>query len=495
MNLLTHLHTRKSWLTLSLSVGLLTSCNEPLQEEVFSFISTVNFYKTAADADAAVIAAYEPFVSDNYYRRNLYNVCLLADDQVTIGRNPQFQEMDNFNMAADHPFTTNLWVQMYRGINRANTGIKRIPGIDMDATRRASLMGECYFIRAYNYFNLVRLFGGVPFTTDEIETVDQTNSPKASKEVIYEQIIADLLQAESTLPTSRTGIEVGRVTKSAAQTLLADVYLTLERWPEAASKAKAVMDVGNHQLLTDFTRVFAVNNENNAEIIFSIQFDGNTIGNWLASFAHAGGTTNPNCANGVQVWSVEEKSDMWLNWDENDKRRAFTVYDRFVNKAGQTINVYNTERPFPAFGKYNAPNEVNESSCPLNPIVYRYADVLLIYAEAASQAAGAPTAEAYAAINQVRRRGYGLPLGTVSAQDLPAGLSREAFRSAVLRERSLEFVIENRRLFDLMRTGQFPAILKTQGKNINERATLFPIPLAEINANTSLTQADQNPGY
>lgn len=495
MNLFSQRYFQRSWARLVLSAGLLTGCSQPLQEEVFSFISTVNFYRTAADADAAVIAAYEPFVSDNYYRRNLYNICLLADDQVTIGRNPQFQEIDNFNLAADHTFTTTLWVQIYRGINRANTGIKRIPAIDMDATRKASLLGECHFIRAYNYFNLVRLFGGVPFTTDEIETVDQSNSPKASADVIYEQIIADLLQAESTLPVSRSGVELGRVTKSAAQTLLADVYLTMERWADAAGKAREVMEAGNHQLLPDFGRVFAVDNENNAEVIFSIQFDGNTIGNWLASFAHAGGTTNPNCANGVQVWSVEETSDMWLNWDENDKRRDFTVYDRFVNRAGQTINLYETERPFPAFGKYNAPNEVNESSCPLNPIVYRYADVLLIYAEAASQAAGAPTAEAYAAVNQVRRRGYGLPSDAVSEEDLPAGMSQGAFREAVLHERSVEFVIENRRLFDLMRTGQFPAILKTQGKSINEQATLFPIPLAEINANTALTQADQNAGY
>ncbi len=485
----------KAVLTLGLCVGLLTGCNEPLEEKVYSFISTANFFKTATDAEAAVIAAYDPLTSDNYYRRNLYNLCLLADDQVTIGRNPQFQSVDNFNITADHAFSTDLWVQMYRCINRANTGIKRIPAIEMNTTRRASLIGECYFIRAYNYFNLVRLFGGVPLTTDEIQTADQTNTPKASAEAVYEQIIADLLEAEKVLPATRTGGEIGRVTKGAAQVMLADVYLTLGRWQEAAAKAKSVMDAGTYRLLPDFKRVFALDNENNAEVIFSIQFDGAVIGNWLASFAHAGGTNNPNCANGVQVWSVEEKSDIWQNWDKKDSRRDFTVYDTFINKAGKPVSVYDTERPFPAFGKYNAPKETSTSSCPLNPIVYRYADVLLIYAEAASQAASAPAAEAYAAINQVRRRAYQLPLDATSTFDLPSGLSKEAFRQAVLRERSLEFVLENRRLFDLMRTGQFPGILKSQGKAINEGATLFPIPLAEINANSALTSADQNPGY
>jgi starch-binding outer membrane protein, SusD/RagB family len=492
MNMLSMLNRK---IGLFLLISLTTSCREPLQETVYSFISTDNFYKTAADAEASVVAAYQPFLSFNYYGGTLFNLILLADDQATIGRNPIHQSVDNFNLTADHSFTTSLWQQMYQCINRANTGIQRIPGIQMDATRQSTLVGECHLIRAYNYFNLVRLFGGIPLTTSEIQNPAQTNTPKATKEKIYEQIIADLKQAESVLPVSRSGNDVGRVTKGAAQTLLAEVYLTLERWQEAADKAQEVMQSGRYQLLPDFSRVFAMDNETNAEIIFSIQYDGSVIGSSIASFAHAGGTDNPNCANGVQVWSVEQKSDMWLNWDAKDSRRGFSVYDKFVSKAGKEISVYSTSRPFPAFGKYNAPGEISQANCPLNPIVHRYADVLLIYAEAISQAKGSATPEAYAAVNQVRRRAYKLPLGATSAVDLPAGLSKEAFRTAVIKERSLEFVAEGKRLFDLMRSGQFPTVLKAQGKTINEKATLFPIPVAELNANAALTSADQNPGY
>ena len=479
-------------------VGLLllgSGCKDALQEEVFSFLSTENFYKTPADAEAAVVAAYAPFVSTDYYRYGYYNLTLLADDQVTIGRNPQFQAIDNFDIPADHPFVRGTWQQMYSCINRSNTGLARIPGIAMNEELKNELLAECYFIRAFNYFNLVRLFGAVPLTTDEINSADKVNSPKASVQQVYKQITDDLLKAESALPVTRAGVKVGRATRGAAKTLLADVYLTMENWAGAASKAKEVIDLNSYALLDNFNSVFSVSNENNKEIIFSIQFDGVNIGNSLASYAHAGGTDNPNTGNGVQVWSVDQKSDMWLNWNLNDSRRTFSVYDKFINRAGNEISVYNTSRPFPAFGKYNAPNEVSGINCPFNPIVYRYADVLLIYAEALSQENGGPNAAALEALNQVKRRAYKRNINVISDIDYPAGSDKEAFRKLVLLERSYEFVVENRRIFDLMRTRQFPQIIKQLGKPTNPTATLFPIPLAEIETNKALSPADQNLGY
>jgi hypothetical protein len=475
--------------------GGLSSCTDTLQEEVFSFISTENFYKTAADAEAAVLAAYQPFLANTYFGYEFYNLCLLADDQVTIGRNPVFQAVDNFNVTADHTFVTNSWRQMYLCINRANTGIMRIATIEMNEGLRSSYIAECYFIRAYNYFNLVRLFGGVPLTVSEIATPGQINTPKSTREQVYEQIIADLKEAEKSLPVSRSGAEVGRVTKGSAQTLLAEVYLTLENWTLAAGKAKEVMDSGQYSLLPDFKSVFSASNENNKEIIFSIQFDGPQIGTSFAAYSHGGGAENPNTALGAAVWSVEQASDIWKNWDAADNRKSFSVYSEFVGRSGKLINLFETERPLPAFGKYNAPSESSQSNCPINPIVHRYADVLLIYAEASAQAEGSPSAAAYEAVNQVRRRAYGKPVNAVSPIDLPAGLGTSAFREAIIRERGFEFVIENKRLFDLMRTGQFPSALKLQGKTINERAKLFPIPVAEISANSALSEADQNEGY
>ncbi len=480
-------------LALLLTLGL-PACQDPLKEEVYSFISTETFYKTEDDALAAVVAAYQPFIADQYYQRMYYQVLELPADQVTLLRNPTFMMVENFNITADHPFMSDLWLGIYRGVNRANTVIDRVSKISMDEGKRATLVAEGHFIRAYNYFNLVRLFGAVPLSVSEVDLVGETDVPKGSVDEIYELIINDLKIAENDLPPTRSGPELGRATRWAAKTLLADVYLTRERWAEAAAKAAEVMASGQHRLLNDFSEVFRESRENNEESIFSIQF--NTVnGHWIASFSHAGGTDNPQCFSGVQVFQVDEKSDMWLNWDAQDGRRGFTVYDKFVNRAGKTVSVYDTPRPTPAFGKYNAPNEPAISNCPLNLHAYRYAEVLLLFAEATSQANGGPNAAAYDAVNQVRRRAYKQPLGQPSAFDLAPGLDAQAFRSAVVKERSYEFVMEGKRLYDLMRTNQFPQILQTLGKSYNPKARLLPIPQAEIDANDALTAADQNEGY
>lgn len=481
-------------------MGLFSACEDPLTEEVFSFISTSNFYKTAGDAEAAVLAIYASQTPDDYYSRTFYDLVTLADDQVRIDRNPTFLAVDNWQLTPEHPFPGNLWTAMYRTINRANTVIERVPAIEMDATKKSNLIAEAYFLRGSNYFNLVRLWGGVPISTSEVNTVAKTANPKAPVEKVYEQIILDLQAAEKSLPVTRPSNEAGRVTKGAAQALLAEVYLTQQNWKAAADKAQEVISSGQYQLLEDFGSIFSIGNKNNKEIIYSIQYDGIKVSNWYASFSHNLGTDNPFCANGTSNWAVDPTSDLWKTWiwsawDKKDLRRTASVYDTLVNKAGKVISVYNLGRPFPAYRKWNAPGETSNSSCPVNPVVLRYADVLLIFAEATSQANNGPNAAAYDAINRVRRRAYKQPQGVASEFDLPAGLSAPAFREAVLKERSLEFTIENKRMFDLLRTNQIPGILIAIGKPANPNAKLFPIPKGELDANTALTSADQNPGY
>jgi len=224
-----------------------------------------------------------------------------------------------------------------------------------------------------------------------------------------------------------------------------------------------------------------------------VVFDGELNGNWMASFSHASGNANAN--NGVQVWQVDQDSDMWLNWDENDPRRSFTVYTEYLTKDGETRSVFDTGRPYPAYGKYNAPNEVALNRCPINVIVYRYADVLLMYAEALSQANGGPTVEAYDAVNRVIRRGYKVPMDQPSEFDVAAGLDATAFRDRIILERSLELVVEGKRAFDLLRTNTLIEKLTALGKNIRPGTNLLPIPQAELDANEALSDTDQNAGY
>lgn len=484
---------------LILILGILlgnTSCENVLQEKPYSFLAKETFYTNAGNAEAAIIGIYNGLViSPKIYGRWYFDFLLLSDDQVTIHRNPLFLQIDNFNLTADHAYLTELWGGIYTVIDRANVAITRIPGIDMDEGKRNSLVAEARFIRASMYFTLVRLWGAVPLSINEVKNEESANVPKASVDEIYKAIIADLEFAEKYLPQKRNSGEFGRVTQGAAKAIFTDVLLTRESWAAAAAKAKEIIESGQYSLLGNFKDIFSVSNETNAEIIYSIIYDGANFGNWMASFSHNGGTDNANCYNGAHVWEVDEKSDMWLNWNNNDPRKIFSVSDKYLSRSGTYKSLYGTANPYPEFGKWNAPRETSTEKCPLNPIIYRYADVLLMYAEALSQANNGPNQAAYDAINMVRRRGYGQTINQTSVYDLQSGLDAITFRNLVIKERSYEFVVEGKRLFDLLRTKQFPQILIDMGKSVNPAAKLFPIPQAEIDANSNLSKEDQNEGY
>lgn len=474
---------------------ILGACNNPLEEDIYSFISAENFYQNAQDADAAIEGIYSGLVREAVYGRWFYDLVHLSDDQVTIHRNPLFLQMDDFNYTPDHPYIKELWAGMYSVIKYSNVAINRIPEIEMDENLKNSYVAEARFLRANMYFNLVRLWGSVPLIFEEVMDESSAIIAKGTESEIYDIIIKDLIFAEENLPSTRPSEAFGRVTSGAAKAMLTDVYLTEGKYTEAANKAEELINSENYTLLDNYVDIFSLDNEQNSEIIYSIVFDGVNAGNWMASFSHVGGTDNANCSNGAQVWQVEEDSEIWQSWDNQDLRRQYTVYDEYLSKDGTYKSVYNTSRPYPGFGKWNAPGETGVSSCPINPIIYRYADVLLMYAEAVALSNGGPNQNAYDAVNMVRRRGYGYPINEISNVDLPEGLSHTEFQEAVILERSHEFVVEGKRLFDLLRINVYPQILESLGKNINPNAKLFPIPFAEIDANAALSSIDQNSGY
>jgi hypothetical protein len=361
----------------------------------------------------------------------------------------------------------------------------------MDASKQKSIIAEAKFIRAFDYFNIVRLWGAAPMPLNVVENVSTTALPRTSSDSLYIQIESDLKAAEVDLPATRTGAEVGRVTSGAAKTLLAWVYLTQKKWALASAKAQEVIASNQYRLLPKFDDVFSVSNKNNAETIFSIQFDGTTRGHALSSYSNIGGTNSPYCFQGVNVYSVDPKSDIWTKWDVNEYRRNFTVYRTVKGKNGNTIT---SDVNFPSFGKYRCPAEIGINNSFVNPPVLRYPDALLIFAEAEAQAKGGPTAAAYEAINQVRRRAYNLPSNVPDATVDLKNLSLQAFTDAVIEERGYEFVMECHRIYDLLRTGTFKTKIQSIGKPA-PRGTLFPIPQNEIDANTKIGAAGQNPGY
>ena len=476
---------------LGLLSSFLISCHDQLKEEVFSFVGATNYWKTDADANAGVLGAYESFLSNDYFGRFYFELTEMPADFTTINRNDTYQQLDRWDLLANHPFVLQGWNIMYQQISRANGVIQNVPSIAMNETRKKSIIAEAKFIRAFDFFNIVRLWGAAPMPLKVVEGVATTQLSRTSADSLYIQIEKDLREAEMDLPATRTGGEIGRVTSGAAKTLLAWAYLTQKKWTLASAKAQEVIASNQYKLLPKFDDVFSVTNKNNAEIVFSIQFDGSTRGHALSSYSHAGGTNNPYCFQGVNVYSVDPKSDIWTKWDPNEYRRNYTVYNSVKGRNGNTITI---DPNFPSFGKYRCPSEIGINFSNINPPVLRYPDALLIFAEAEAQAKGGPTAAAYDAINQVRRRAYNLPINTPDAKVDLKDLSLNAFTNAVIEERGYEFVLECHRIYDLLRTNTFKSKIQSIGKPA-PRASIYPIPQSEIDANTKIGQSGQNTGW
>jgi hypothetical protein len=377
---------------------------------------------------------------------------------------------------------------MYRGINRANLVVARVPAIGMDPARRAALVGEAKFVRALNYLNLVRYWGAVPLRLEPSEGFEQLAAPRAPVDSVYRQIVADLQDAEAALPDAAAN---GRATRWAAKALLAEVYLGREQWAQAAAKAREVIDSRRFSLVevrtaADFDQLFGADVDASPEEIFDVPFtrDGG-LGSELPALLHH--ASAGYAANAYRALYANMRSFVGT-WDRADLRYQYGMYT-----GGDTRHLSAAEPQ--RFRKFRDSRAIERAGHGNDFHVLRYADVLTTFAEAESQANGGPTPAAYDAINRVRRRAYGLNTAASGARDLAPGLGAQAFRSAVLQERAYEFTAEGRRYWDLKRTGTLEAAVRAVGKAYDPRYMLWPIPQDELAANKALTLQDQNPGW
>jgi len=330
------------------------------------------------------------------------------------------------------------------------------------------------------YFNLVRLWGAVPLVLHDATSVDITSLKTNQSTVaqVYQQIIADLTEAEN-LPATYTGADIGRATAGAAKSLLVKVYLTQKDWANTILKAKEVMNGGyGYALFANYADVFNKSAKNGKEHIFSAQFEansgtGNTSTLMGASFTGFAGKVPADLPADIGVYNI---------FGAGDTRKAVTFYKTFTNPATGTTYTFASNY----FRKYVDSTELSTpAQSGINFPILRYADVLLMYAEAVNETSG-PTADAYNAINLVRNR--------ANIGDLTPGLTQSAFRDALYLERRKEFVQEAQRWFDLVRTGRLvEAVSKVAAKTgVSTKNYLFPIPQSEISINSGLIQ---NTGY
>lgn len=473
---------------------LLPSCKKFLEEDPKSLVSTSNFYKTQDDAIAAVNAIYGYLNSTStgstagVYHSTFWVIAGLASDEMLNNQlgTPDLDQLATFSHSSQNSALLETWQMHYKAITVANVAIERIPGIGMDATLRARLVNEAKFLRALMYFDLVRLFGDVPLLTREVEDLKPA---RASASAVYDLIVSDLTAAEALPADYPANNGKGRATSGAAKSILAKVYLTKKEYQKAADKAWEVISSNRYALWDDYADVFKLSSRNGKEAIFSVGFGdgGGAISFWEVGQFNVRLLPRELSDEGVenaQAWQIPTLN-LYNEYDVNDRRRAVTFVTE-VHHPGGTVT---TIRPY--IQKYwDRLAEPKANGSANDYPVIRYADVLLIYAEASSEVNNPAAAHEY--INKVRKRARFN--GTTYLNILPdyAGLSKEQFRTAVLKERRMEFVAEGQRWFDLARTATLQTLVPVAKPGVTPQAKhyLFPIPQRERDLNEKLSQND-----
>jgi starch-binding outer membrane protein, SusD/RagB family len=484
-------------------VLLQAGCNELLTETPRSVITTDNFFTNEADALAVLAGVYTPLgggvtSSIGFLANNA------GDDNygTPLEENPNHIATGTMFWDSRNPHFNNGWTINYQAITRANLLLEKLAGLEMDQGRKAGIAAEAKFLRAYSYFYLVRAYGDVPL----VLTTEEQNGPgeRTPKAAVYAQIIKDATEAEADLPLTQPAASRGRVGKNAARTLLADVYVwrsSAEKgneWDKAAAAAKRVIDSGVNRLETNWLNAFLPGSQNSPESIY------------LLLSCAATGCPNLN----ILGWNGPRELEAagtggWAEWlptpsviasfPEGDYR---AVTGSQPGLAGPNAVGYWTSgrhlngsiRTFvPHVYKYRPTTKPGPAD--VNWPIYRYADVLLLYAEAVNEL-GRP-AEAIQYVNMIRaraRNGTGTENRPQPA-DYPV-MGQSETREAVFDERRRELAHEGKRYFDMVRRGKdyFLAALKNDPTATGGGAEdmIWPIPQAQIDVNPHLTQ---NPGY
>ncbi|WP_430815101.1 RagB/SusD family nutrient uptake outer membrane protein [Carboxylicivirga sp. RSCT41] len=483
-------------------VSQLSSCSSFLEETPTDRYVVGNFYNDADDAEAAVNAIYGQLYK--IYKRHMYLMADLPTDDHKNGLgmpNSYLINLEYLRHGAENQFVREMWQYNYEGIMMANAAVINIQAIKMDENLKDRLLAEARFLRALYYFNLVRFYGDVPLI-EKLFSLTNIEIDRTPKEIVYDFIVDDLQFAEQMLPIEYWEAEQGRVTKGAAKILMAKVYLTRKQFKAAADKLYEVVEHENeynYGLHENYKANWEEISERGKESVFSIEYDENGVqrNNQMAlcgprySIHQGAGVPGLKNANEADIPTVE----LFNAFKESDGRKYVTFKLEYLSPADGEVY---TSR-IPLFGKYweDGQTALNRSS--VNMHILRYADALLMYAEALNELGH--TELAVSCLNRVRYRAF------KDESENYTGLDQESFRLAVWNERRLELALEGHRWFDLVRTdrlvermrqhGSNEAILAEDDKteissNIKEHMVLMPIPQYERNLNPKL---EQNPGY
>ncbi len=444
-------------------------------------------YHSASEAEAALAGVYADFKNEYYQLDYFVNGDAQSDDAYAGGDNPANFQIDDYRIDAINLNVSRDWAYLYSTIGKANAVINNTQAVNdpaLTAQRKAEIIGEASFIRAFMYFQLVQLWGDVPLQLKEVKTIsaDQLDDiyplifpARAPKEEIYRQIIADLELALAGVRV--TAPHKGFVTKGAVNTMLARVYATQEPhdWNRVNEYCDAVI-AGGYTLLPDYDMLWNNSQENSPEAIFEINYNGGiTDGNWGTKIFRGLDWKKFNLPSNDLVRAFDAEGDT--------KRKNSSII--FLDVTGKWSDPHWPQTKYPFINKYRTFTEGSNQ----NYIFYRLADVLLLKAEALNELGD--LAGAAELVNRIRTR-VNLPNTAAATQS--------DMRLAIEKERRLELAFEGHRWYDLKRTGRAIAVMnavtgagnENLGYDLNEQRLLWPIPQAELDKNSKLTQ---NPGY
>lgn len=449
------------------------------------------FWRNEADAIASLNAGYSAL---NFGSRWNFFECgwgienWKSDEILYGGDYPSFFQVANFTNTPEVWEVETFYKNGYQFVNRANQSIEGIPQCDISDSKITELVSEAKFLRAYGYFKLIRNFRYLPLHTKTPTTSDELYVSQVERSVVWELIEEDLLEAVNNLPSVRVGEEVGRATSGAAAAFLGYAYLFQEKYAEAKTILSRIEngDFGGYDLLPmdNYSDNWNGLNENNQESLFEIQMQHHT---WST----------------VNVFTAE-----FLSWQEaNASSWIFDLFESEQDLDGNMQPRYyhsmiSPDEDFETYYgtywgdgrnmilKHVSPEWSSDLAWENNYPLMRYADVLLMLAEAVNEVDGPDAAREH--INRVRQR--------ANMPDIPAGLTKEQFRESLMKERALELCFEGRRWYDLVRWHEAGWIniedkLTANGKqgvvNFNEQYLYYPIPEAEYETNPNAERSKQ----
>ena len=519
---------------LFISIAFVYSSCTYLEVQPTSFISPSGYFTTEAQGEQVLNGVYNSLSSSSLYGRSLVVELDLFCNDLVVQSSTTSVGIPFFNFTPSDGVVTSVWQGLYEGINRANVYLDNIGKVPMDSTKKTVRIGEARFLRALFYFHLVQNWGDVPLKLKPTNNPNDVHVAASKSDTIFAQIVRDLTYAEKVLPLPSAmlaGEKSSRISKTAAQVLLARTYLRHAGWPfnqnqalmmnqsyyaKAANYAQRVIQSNQHSLNTDYTNVFMklIQDEYDRtfnEIILEVEFYGNGKNDNFNAYGIFNSYTLPYTRNGILITfgtTTYNTVNYFNMFDATDVRRDWNIAPySFVSTAFEKGHVAaTTTKRF--IGKFYREYETYlpqySTACPTNFPVIRYPEVLLIYAEADAMAKNAVSDSALWAINQVRARAKAAVLD--KSKD-PTLADVTNFIKKIQDERAKELFFEGQRRQDLIRWNILVPVMKSMANDanyislnpsviakVNSKYMILPYPEEEMNTN-NLMKGKQNVGW